>query len=287
LACLATLLLYLQSNMSQFPAALNAQETDIQKMLAASVHLGAKNLDPSMARYLWRRRADGVHLIDLQKTWEKLTLAARIIVAIENPQDVCVISSRNYGQRAVLKYAKYTGAHALAGRYTPGTFTNQIQQTFLEPRLLIVADPGVDFQAIKEAGYVNIPVIAFTHTDNSSAWVDVAIPCNNRGKHSLGLMWWMLCREVLYLRNLPGATRGVNWSIMPDLFFFRDPEDVEKDEAQAVEAARGNATESTEQGGQEWAGQGQDWPQTGGEWTQNAQEPQAAGGNWETAAPQY
>lgn len=40
----------------------------------------------------------GVYIINLKKTWEKLLLAARAIVAIENPADVCVISSRNTGQ---------------------------------------------------------------------------------------------------------------------------------------------------------------------------------------------
>jgi len=71
-------------------------------MLACQVHIGSRNVDPAMGRYIWKRRGDGVYLIDLQKTWEKLILAARIIVAVENPQDVAVISSRDYGQRAVL-----------------------------------------------------------------------------------------------------------------------------------------------------------------------------------------
>lgn len=91
----------------------------------------------------------GVHIINLGKTWEKIILAARIIVTIENPQDICVISARPYGQRAVLKFANYIGAHAIAGRFTPGTFTNQIQQKFLEPRLLIVTDPRLDHQVSK------------------------------------------------------------------------------------------------------------------------------------------
>ena len=69
----------------------------------------------------------GVHIINIKKTWEKLVLAARAIVAIENPADVCVISARPYGQRAVLKFASATGATPIAGRFTPGTFTNQIQ----------------------------------------------------------------------------------------------------------------------------------------------------------------
>lgn len=88
----------------------------------------------------------GIYIINLGKTWEKLQLAARVIVAIENPQDIIVQSARPYGQRAVLKFAQYTGAHPIAGRHTPGTFTNQLQTSFSEPRLLILTDPRTDHQ---------------------------------------------------------------------------------------------------------------------------------------------
>lgn len=219
--------------MSHFPAVLNPKEDDIAKMLACSVHIGTRNLEPAMERYIWKRRNDGVYIINLQKTWEKLTLAARIIATIDNPSDVCVISARPYGQRAVLKFAKYTGAQAIAGRYTPGTFTNQIQEKFMEPRLLILTDPRTDNQPIRESSYVNIPTIAFCHTDSPLNYVDVAIPCNNKGKNAIGLMWWLLCREVLYMKNM--IARGP-WDVMVDLFLFR--EEQEKEE-QAVEFTRG------------------------------------------------
>ncbi len=100
---------------------LSQKESDIQLMLAAQCHLGTKNCDFQMERYVYRRRNDGIHVINLAKTWEKLQLAARIIVAVENPQDIVVQSARPYGQRAVLKFAQYTGCKALAGRHTPGT----------------------------------------------------------------------------------------------------------------------------------------------------------------------
>ncbi|KAK2121450.1 hypothetical protein P7K49_002836 [Saguinus oedipus] len=90
-----------------------------------------------MEQYIYKGKSDdGIYIINLKRTWEKLLLAARAIVAIENPADVSVMSSRNTGQRAVLKFAAATGATPIAGRFTPETFTNQIQAAFQEPRLL-------------------------------------------------------------------------------------------------------------------------------------------------------
>lgn len=135
-------------------------------LLAAQSHIGNKNADHRMSQYVYKRRQDGINIISLQKTWEKLVFAARIIASIENPADVAVISARPYGQRAVLKFAQYTGANAIAGRFTPGTFTNYITKAFREPRLIVVTDPKTDAQAIKEASYVNIPVIALCDVDS-------------------------------------------------------------------------------------------------------------------------
>lgn len=134
-----------------------------------------------------------------------------------------------YGQRAVLKYANYTEATPIAGRFTPGAFTNQIQKVFKEPRLLVVTDPLTDHQPIIEASYVNIPVIAFCNTDSPLKYIDIAIPCNTKSPTSIGLMWWLLAREVLRIRGQ--ISRKEPWHIVVDLFFYRDPEEVEKEEA--------------------------------------------------------
>lgn len=208
--------------------ALSLREDDVKKFLVCGTHLGATNLDFQMEQYVYKRKTDGIYIINLKKTWEKLLFAARAIAAIENPADVCVISARPYGQRAVLKFAYHTGATPIAGRFTPGTFTNQIQAAFREPRLLVVTDPRQDHQPVTEAAYVNIPVIALCNTDSPLRYIDVAIPCNNKTSHSIGLMWWLLTREVLRLRGSIG--REAPWEIMPDLYFYRDPNEESKEE---------------------------------------------------------
>ena len=109
------------------------------------------------------------------------------------------MSARPYAMRVVLKFAHYTEANSIAGRFTPGTFTNQITKQFREPRLLIVTDPRTDSQSVKEASYVNLPVIALFDSDSPLQFVYVAISANNKGKLSIGFMYWMLARKVLRL----------------------------------------------------------------------------------------
>ncbi|OAQ73243.1 40S ribosomal protein S0 [Pochonia chlamydosporia 170] len=255
---------------NNLPSVLNATTQDIEMLLAAQCHVGSKNLQVHMEPYLWKTRADGVNIINIGKTWEKIVLAARIIVAIDNPADICVISARPYGQRAVLKFAAHTGASSIAGRFTPGSFTNYITRSFKEPRLIIVTDPRTDAQAIKEASYVNIPVIALCDTDSLTEYVDVAIPTNNKGRHAIGTVWWLLAREVLRLRGTI-YNRETPWDVMPDLYFYRDPDTEAEEKTEEEKPAEEEAPAAVETA-----------PATGGEWEASAPA-FTTGGTWDGA----
>jgi len=203
-------------------------EEDIKMLIAAKAHVGKKKSHVNMKRYVWKkRRTDGLLVINLQKTWYKLMLAARIIAAIKNPEDVLVISNRQLGQRGAIKFAHYTGATAHVSKWVPGTFSNPENKSFVEPRLVIVDDPMTCFGALRETSFMGIPVIALANVDNNLRFVDCAIPCNNNGCLSLGLMFWMLAREVIRIRDKTiGADRA--WDASVDLFFYRDPEKIKK-----------------------------------------------------------
>lgn len=237
---------------------LRMNEADMQKMLACHVHIGTKNCSAGMRKYVYARNKDGVNIFDLHMTWEKIILAARILVAIENPQDIVACSTRMFGQRAVFKLGQHLGVNSLAGRFIPGSFTNQIQSKFLQPRVVLVTDPRTDHQALNEARLVNIPVIALCDTDSPMPFVDVAIPCNNRGRNSIAIVYWFIAREVLRMRG--SIARSVPWEIKADLFVYRDPEEAAKrEETAAITTKNEKAQDDNFQWGERGAAEENTW----------------------------
>ena len=210
---------------------LSHKEEIVQKLIIGGCHFGGKKVSKQMEKYVYTQKRDTrVYLFDVNKQYEKILVAARMIAAVPDPSTIIAISGRTTGQRAVYKFGKFTGAQSCAGRWTPGMLTNQNTKKYIEPRLLVLTDPRTDFNALKESSYMNIPIIALCNTDNCLEYVDCAIPVNNRSKKSLAMVYWLLTREVCRLLNK-------DFNEMIDLFMWRNLEEKkeEKTEEENVE----------------------------------------------------
>lgn len=206
-------------------------QTDILRLLAANVHLGAEKINHNMKPFVEGKNALGNYIFKVDEVLRRIKLAARIIASIPNLADVIVVCAKEHGQRAVYKFGQYTGTTASASsRWIPGTLTNQMTKKFQEPRLLVVADPKNDHQAVIEASYVNIPTIALCNTDAPLEYVDVVIPCNNRVPKAIATVFWFLAREVQILRGTLKANQ--EWTELVDLFIARDLETIRSQQEQ-------------------------------------------------------
>merc|ERR1712050_262879 len=164
----------LSNNMSA-QEQLTQKEKDLLRLVHSETHLGNTNYNRSMERYINHFTNEGVPVFKIEETLNKIKLAARLVAGVPSIEDVIVVSSRDLGQRAVIKFATYTGASATSdARWTPGVLTNHMTKQFKEPRLMVVVDTYADRKAIVEASYMNIPVIALTNSDSSLQFVDVA-----------------------------------------------------------------------------------------------------------------
>ena len=170
--------------------------TSEETYMTSGAHIGTRQKTADMKNYIYKVRNDGLYIIDINKTDKRINTAAKLL-AKYNPENILVVSVRQYGQKPIRKLSEYTGIQVLDGRFRPGTLTNPSSKGFLEPELLIVTDPLADSQALHEAKNIGIPVIGLCDTNNEIKYLDIAIPTNNKGRRALALVYWLLTRAIM------------------------------------------------------------------------------------------
>src|SRR3989344_8217342 len=163
--------------------------TDLDKYLKVGVHIGTKYRTKYMSQFIYRIRPDGLAVLNVQKIDERLKVAARFLSRFD-PECILVVCRRENGWRAIKMFAELTGVRAYPGRYPPGILTNPKLGDFIETKVIVVIDPWPDRNVVRDALRDGIPIVALCDTNNESNNVDLVIPCNNKGKKSLGLVFW-------------------------------------------------------------------------------------------------
>jgi len=172
----------------------------VEDYLSAGVHIGTQQKTADMERFIHRVRDDGLYVLDVSTTDQRIRTAADFL-ANYNPEQILVTSSRQYGRFPAEKFADAIGARARTGRFIPGTLTNPDYAGYIEPDVVVVTDPIGDAQAVKEAITVGIPVIAMCDSNNQLSNVDLVIPTNNKGRRALSVVYWLLANETLDRRG--------------------------------------------------------------------------------------
>ncbi|MCD6431408.1 30S ribosomal protein S2 [Candidatus Bathyarchaeota archaeon] len=169
-------------------------------LLSAGIHIGTRMKTRDMESFIYRVRPDGLFVLDVKKTDERIKIAAKFLARFE-PSKIAAAAARLYAQEPVRKFCEVTGAIPLIGRFIPGLLSNPLYPRHIEPEVIIVSDPRADSQAVKEASMVGIPVVALCSTDNDFSSVDLVIPTNNKGRRALAVIYWLLARQILRERG--------------------------------------------------------------------------------------
>ncbi len=181
-------------------------------LLSAGIHIGTRIKTLDMEPFIYRVRPDGLFVLDVKKTDDRIRVAARFLARFE-PAKIAVAAARLYAQEPIKKFCEVTGATPLVGRFIPGQLSNPLYTKRIEPEIIVVSDPRADAQAVKEASRVGIPIVALCSTDNEFAGVDLVIPTNNKGRRALAVVFWLLARQILRERGELAADKDLTLTI--------------------------------------------------------------------------
>jgi small subunit ribosomal protein S2 len=169
--------------------------------LKSGIHIGTKFRTKHMANFIYKTRPDGLSVLNIQAIDERIRRAASLLSHYA-PEEILVVSRRENGWKPVGAFAAATGCKSFAGRYPPGILTNTRLRDFIEAKIMVVTDPWPDKNAIADAQKIGMPVIALCDTNNQANGIDLVVPCNNKGKKSLGLVYFLVAKLYMKQRGM-------------------------------------------------------------------------------------
>jgi len=170
--------------------------TPLEDYIKTASYLGTKVITPTMREYVYRRRLDGLAILNTLLVDKKLADGIDFIKQYK-PDEWTLACKREAGWRAAKMFSELTGVRLFTKKYPAGVLTNTMLENFIETDMIMICDPWLDKNALADAQKVRIPVVGICDTNNHTADVDVVIIGNNKSNKSLGLFFWLMAREYM------------------------------------------------------------------------------------------
>jgi ribosomal protein uS2 len=173
----------------------------LEDYIKCAVHLGTKVITPHMRKYVYKRRADGLAVINTAVIDDKLRESISFLINYK-PEEIYLVCKREAGWPAAKKFQEITGIKAFTKKYPSGVTTNLKLENFFEAELTIICDPWIDKNALNDTFRLKKPVISLCDTNNFTNQVSKIIPCNNKAKKSIGCILYILAREYCKAKKI-------------------------------------------------------------------------------------
>lgn len=167
----------------------------------AGIYIGTRVITQHMMPYVYRRKADGLAVINIEKTDQKLRAAINLISKYP-PEKILVVCKREAGWPFVKKFSELLGVKLFTKKYPAGIITNPELEGFFEPELILIVDPWIDKKALNDALKMGLPIISLCDTNNITHKIDLIIPTNNKSGKSIALIFYILAKGLIKKWNL-------------------------------------------------------------------------------------
>ncbi|MBU1975112.1 MAG: 30S ribosomal protein S2 [Nanoarchaeota archaeon] len=183
-----------------------------EEYLRAGIHIGTKFKTRYMENFIYKTRADGLSILNIQKIDERIRIMINML-SNYTPEEILIVSRRENGWKAAELFSELTGAKVFAGRYPPGILTNTQLKGFTQVKIMVVTDTWPDRNAVRDALKMGIVVIALCDTNNQPNNVDLVVPCNNKGRKSLGLLFYLVTKHFMENKGLLNKGQALQYSV--------------------------------------------------------------------------
>ncbi|MBI2448717.1 hypothetical protein HYV49_00290 [Candidatus Pacearchaeota archaeon] len=122
----------------------------LEDYVKCGIHLGTKVIMPWMKQYVYRRRADGLAVLNTEIIDKKIREAIPFLTGFD-AKDIILVCKREAGWKPAIMFSEITGIRAFTKKYPAGIMTNPILENFFEPELVIICDPWIDKNALSDA----------------------------------------------------------------------------------------------------------------------------------------